>query len=78
MIYSCFKTLGRCKEVLKENKRVDDYFKVIALQAALLSFVVAMTFLNRMRAEVLYWCILYSACAYNIYVLKSSPKKLDD
>lgn len=78
MLYSSHKTLNKCKIKLKETKHINEYFKVISLQAALLSFVVAMTFLNRMRAEILYWCILYSACAYNIYVLKSSPKKLDD
>lgn len=71
MLYSSLKTLNICKKTLKEGKKVDEYFKVIALQAALISFIVAMTFLNRMRAEILYWCILYSACAYNIFVLKS-------
>jgi hypothetical protein len=75
MVYSSYKTLNMCKKALKERKQIDEYFKVIALQAMLISFLVGMTFLNRMRAEILYWCILYSACAYNIYVLKFLPNE---
>lgn len=71
MIYSSYRALAICKKVLRKDNRADEYFKVIAIQAALLSFIVSMTFINRMRAEVLYWLILYAACAYNIYVLKT-------
>ncbi|HEB66734.1 MAG TPA: O-antigen ligase domain-containing protein [Gammaproteobacteria bacterium] len=73
MVVSAFRACNETKKALKEEGRVDDYFKVIAIQAALIAFVVAMTFLNRLRAEILYWCILYTACAYNIYVLR--PRK---
>lgn len=75
MLYATFKTLGLCKKQLRNVGEVDEYFKIIALQAALLAFIIAISFLNRMRAEVLYWLILYSACAYNIYVLKKQPAK---
>lgn len=70
MIWASIRTTRKCKKLLKESDQVDDYFKVIAIEAALLAFIVAMTFLNRMRAEVLYWCILYTACAYNVFVLR--------
>ena len=70
MLYSAHRTLIKCKKELRKTNRVDEYFKMIAVQAALLAFIVAMTFINRMRAEILYWLILYTACAYNIYVLK--------
>lgn len=71
MIFYCaFKTLSQCKKRLRSLSKVDDYFKVIAIQAALLSFIISMSFINRMKAEVLYWLILYTACAYNIYILQ--------
>jgi hypothetical protein len=70
MIFTAFRSLRSCRIELKNRQEIDQYFKIIAIEGALLAFVVAMTFLNRMRAEILYWCILYSACAYNIYVLK--------
>lgn len=69
MLYFSFKTTQKCKRLLKEKKEVDEYFKVVAIQCALIAFIVAMTFLNRMRAEVLHWCILFSAIAYQLYVL---------
>ena len=70
MIWSAWKHLNKVKYYLKEHNIIDDYFKIIALQGSLLAFIVAMTFLNRMRAEVLYWLIMFSAAAYNVYVLK--------
>ncbi|MBW8191629.1 O-antigen ligase family protein [Neiella marina] len=73
MIWASLRSTKQCKRVLKDTGQVDDYFKVIAIEGALIAFVIAMTFLNRMRAEVLYWCILYTACAYNVYVLKTRP-----
>ena len=69
MLYFSFKTTQKCKRLLKEKKEVDEYFKVVAIQCALIAFIIAMTFLNRMRAEVLHWCILFSAIAYQLYVL---------
>jgi len=29
-----------------------------------------MTFLNRSRAEVFYWMVLFACCAYNVYVVR--------
>jgi len=75
MIYSAYWALELCKNKLQERNQVHEYFKMIAIQAALLSFVVTMTFINRMRAEVLYWLLLYAACAYNIYVLRPPLSK---
>jgi hypothetical protein len=69
MILSCFKATRRCKRILSENNEIDNYYKVVAIEGALIAFIVAMSFMNRFRAEILYWCVLYTACAYNIYVL---------
>jgi len=72
MLYCCYSTNRKCMRKLRQQNRVDEYFKVRAIEAALICFIITMTFLNRMRAEVLYWLILYCACAYNIYVLRNS------
>ena len=77
MLYSAFHTLTLCRKELRRTNQVDEYYKIIAIQGALIAFIVAMTFINRMRAEVLYWLILYSACAYNIYILKAQSKKAE-
>jgi len=73
VIYYSIITCYRASKRLKENKDKERYFKVIAINCALLSFLVTMTFLNRFRAEILYWLILYTAIAYNLYVLQ--PKQ---
>ena len=75
IIYTSFKSLRKCMAKLKAEGDFEHYFKVVALQGALLSFLVSLTFMNRLRAEVLYWLILYSACAYNIYIVKASGKE---
>jgi hypothetical protein len=71
MILYSFVTIFRTMKKLKEEKQIEQYFKVLAIGCALSCFVISMTFLNRFRAEILYWCILYTAIAYNIFVLKS-------
>lgn len=75
MIVTAYQGANKCKERLKKCANIDDYFLMIAMQASLLAFVVAMTFLNRFRAEILYWLIFFLAAAYNIYVLKPEAKE---
>lgn len=70
MLFSSFKSTKQCKLALFQLHDVDKYFKIVAIEAALLAFIVAMSFMNRFRAEILYWCVLFTACAFNIYVLK--------
>ncbi len=70
MIATCFSALKQCKKGLLERKLAQDYYLIIAIEGALITYLVAMTFLDRHRAEILYWLILFSMCAYNIYVNK--------
>jgi hypothetical protein len=74
MIYSAFRTTRQCKKHLKVIGDTENYYRVVAIEAALISFLIAMTFLNRMRAEILYWLILYTACLHNIYLVKTTKK----
>jgi hypothetical protein len=75
LLRSCYKSTSQCKKRFKEQKDINRYFQIVALEASLIAFVVCMTFINRFRAEVLYWLILFIACAYNIYIVKSDEKK---
>jgi hypothetical protein len=74
MLFSCFRTSSKCKKSLKNNNEIDHYFRILALEAALICFIVTMTFLNRFKAEILYWLILYTMCAYNIHVVQKTDK----
>lgn len=75
MIVSSFMTMSKTRKVLRDRNQIEEFFKVRAIEGALLAFIITMTFINRLRADVLYWCILYSACAYNIYVIKHYESK---
>lgn len=75
MIIASFRALNKCKKYLKEKNDLKNYYKMLAIQCALLSFIISMSFMNRLRAEVFYWLILFAACAYNIYYLKNNPTK---
>lgn len=72
MIRACFFATRRSKHALINKSDIDNYYKLLAIEAALIAYMVAMSFMNRYRAEVLYWCVLFTACAYNIYVLKGT------
>lgn len=75
IFWSSFRTLNICQKKFKTNGDGQNYHLVIAIKAAIICFMITMTFLNRMRAEVLYWLVLYSACLYNIYILKPQISK---
>ncbi|MGY0586407.1 MAG: O-antigen ligase family protein, partial [Paraglaciecola chathamensis] len=70
IIFTSFTMLRRSKAELAAPEFLDDYFKVVCIESMLISYLVAMTFLNRMRSEIFLWCILFIACAYNIYYLR--------
>jgi hypothetical protein len=70
MLLSCFRSTKKCKKLLLAPENFDDYFKVVAIESALLTHMVAMSFMNRLTGEILYWLVMFTACAYNIYVLK--------
>lgn len=78
MIYSSFKSTYLCKSILKEKQNFPAYFKIIAIEASLIAYIIAMSFINRSRAEIFYWLILYTACAYNIYVLKDQNTQVNN
>lgn len=75
LIMSTFKTSLKTKRKLIELKLYDCYFKIIALEGALICYLVAASFINRSRAEVLYWLILFIIASFNIYVLKKVDTK---
>ena len=64
------KEYTRFRKSLIEEGNIDAYFKMYALQCSLMCFAVSMTFMNRFRAEILGWLILFVAASYNVYFLK--------
>lgn len=77
MLISCFRALRRCRQVLVERNDIDNYFKMVALESGFLAYIVGMTFINLLTSEVLYWQVLYSACAYNIFVVLAEKENIE-
>lgn len=71
LIISTFRMTSKTRKHLSKAQDYDAYFKVVALEAGLLTIIIAMSFLNRLRAELFYWSLLYCYCAYNIYYLQA-------
>jgi hypothetical protein len=67
---SCYLSAKKMKQHLMQNDNIYDYYLVSAMQGALLSFMVTMTFLDRHRAEILYWLVLFFMAAHNVFLNK--------
>ena len=70
LLVSTFTLSRNTKQYLISVENYDAYFKVLALEGALLSFLVAVSFIDSVRSEILYWLILFIAIASNVYYLR--------
>lgn len=78
MLISVLRLSQKAKKYLIANDKVAAYFKLLMLECALLSFLVAGTFLDRARAEVLYWIILFIAIACNVYYIQHKTGRINN
>jgi hypothetical protein len=63
IIISIFSHLRRAKKwVLKLNK-IETYYFLLAVEASLIAYMVAGSFINVIRAEIFYWSMLFCICA---------------
>lgn len=70
MLWSLRRQSSRAKKWLLSQGENTDYFKLLALECALIGYLVAGTFINRFRAEILYWMIVLLAIGINVYFLQ--------
>lgn len=70
MLASLWRLSTRAKKYLLKQGKNEAYFKLLALECALLGYLVAGSFIDRFRAEILYWMILFVAVGVNIYYLQ--------
>jgi hypothetical protein len=78
LIYHSFRAMRRCRQVLCDGGDRVRYFKVVAIQGAIIVFLFAMTFINRSRGEVLHWLFMFSALSYNLYFTRRVQDELPD
>ena len=70
LVLSTYLAMRRVRKILHKNKRMDDYFMAIAVESGLVSYLAVGSFIDQFRAQILYWFILFCACAYNIFYLR--------
>lgn len=75
LLFSILSQSRQAKKFAIENKNYDVYFKILALECALIGYCVAATFINRFRAELLYWLFLYLAIAINLYYIQPNKEE---
>ena len=71
LVLCCFIYLRRTKAQLMNTAAAEAYFLVVAIEGAFITFLIGMSFMNRFTAEILYWLVLFIACAHNIYFKKA-------
>ena len=74
MLISCFKTGKQLKQLFAKRNMPFNYYFIFALEGALITFMVTMTFLDRHRAEILFWLILFFMASHNIFISKENMK----
>lgn len=79
-LISLYRITQKTKQKVLADGNNARYFKILALECALISYLVAGSFINQFRAEILYWMLLLVAAAVNVYYLqqKESSAQLAD
>lgn len=75
MILSAVNLTRKAKNLMVSREEYNIYFKILALECALLGYLFAATFINRFRAEILYWMVLFLALAGKFYYLRLQESK---
>ena len=70
MLFTLWRLSRKAKKWVLTQDDTAGYFKLLALECALLGYLVAGTFINRFRAEILYWMIVLLAIGINVYFLQ--------
>lgn len=74
MIISSIRAFELARRRLLADKDFVNSAMVLSLSSGLITFIVAMTFINRMRGEVLYWFVALSVCCVNIFLSSRQAK----
>ncbi|HET8800083.1 MAG TPA: O-antigen ligase family protein [Marinobacter sp.] len=70
LLISLFRLSRKAKKFVMSKEDTRAYFQILAIECALLGYLAAGTFINRFRAEILYWMILFLAVAIKVYYLQ--------
>jgi hypothetical protein len=75
LIFSLYRQSRKARQWLLSKNDIENYFKVRAIECALLSYLISGSFINQFRSQVLYWMILLLAVAVNLYYLRNGVEQ---
>ena len=71
MLTACFRATRAVRRAAHQRDDAEAFWTTVGIEAGLLAYLVAASFIDRYRAEMLYWFVMYTACAYNVYVVRA-------
>lgn len=72
LIFSTFSFGRLIKKHIDSGENLYLKFQLISIEAGLIAYMVAVTFIDRLYAEIFYWLFLFIMCFGNIYYLKGN------
>jgi hypothetical protein len=78
MVFCALRLLHRTQNSLSRAQDADAYFFVTAIGAAFICYVVAASFIDRYRAEVMYWLVLFVGVAANVFMFQRALDSRED
>lgn len=76
LLVSCFLQTRKLKKMPHIQKNAYLYYQIVAIEAALVTYLGAATFIDQYRTEVLYWLVLFTACVSQINLRSFSQKSV--
>jgi len=78
VLVSLFRHSRNAKKFLIRQARYKQYYLIVAIEGALVTFFVASSFINMFRSQILYWLLLFSICASLIALKTVAQDELSD
>jgi len=74
LISFCIHSLSLCAMRAAGNQDEKGYFFILMIKSMLITYLISISFVNRLTAEFLYWMVLFCACAHNIYIVNDENR----
>ena len=72
LLMSCYRSTRQLRSFFMSQRLSDEYFRIAALEASMITYLVCGSFLNRFRGELLYWLIMFISVSVWMYLRKSA------
>jgi len=68
LLFTLYKHAKKAKSMLAATARLKQYYMIVALEGAILGYLVSSSFINMLRLQMTYWTMLFLICACVIFI----------